>query len=193
MHQNFKLPPTHALTFRSNGGLMRVIHTPVFVATADTDNKIEFRGIWDTGASHTVITQNVVDSLNLKPIGKTKVSTASEHEFETYQYIIDLYLKNDLKIKDVIVTLGKLTDNFNCLIGMDIITLGDFSITNHEKNTCMSFRIPSLREIDYVAEINKEREFIKRHFDAKRNMNNPCICNSGKKFKNCHGKNLIVT
>lgn len=33
---------------------------------------------------------------------------------------------------------------------MDIITLGDFSITNYNGVTCMSFGLPSKHEIDYV-------------------------------------------
>ena len=37
---------------------------------------------------------------------------------------------------------------------MDVITLGDFSITNHKGITCMSFRIPSSHEIDYVKNLN---------------------------------------
>jgi len=40
------------------------------------------------------------------------------------------------------------------LIGMDVITLGDFSITNHNGITCMSFRVPSSHEIDYVKNPN---------------------------------------
>ncbi len=46
--------------------------------------------------------------------------------------------------------------NPNCeaLIGMDVITLGDFSITNHNGSTCMSFRVPSGHEIDYVKNLN---------------------------------------
>jgi hypothetical protein len=43
-----------------------------------------------------------------------------------------------------------LAGGIEALIGMDIITLGDFSITNHKGVTCMSFRIPSGHEIDYV-------------------------------------------
>ena len=43
-----------------------------------------------------------------------------------------------------------LTSGCDALIGMDIITLGDFSITNHKGVTCMSFRLPSSHEIDYV-------------------------------------------
>ena len=50
----------------------------------------------------------------------------------------DIYLKNDLVIHDVIVTRGNLSNGIHLLIGMDIITLGDFSITNHSDITCMS-------------------------------------------------------
>jgi hypothetical protein len=37
------------------------------------------------------------------------------------------------------------------LIGMNIITMGDFAITNHRGQTVMSFRVPSLQKIDFVA------------------------------------------
>jgi len=36
------------------------------------------------------------------------------------------------------------------LIGMDIINLGDFAITNAIGKTTFSFRIPSVQEIDFV-------------------------------------------
>jgi hypothetical protein len=39
---------------------------------------------------------------------------------------------------------GKAIDNFGVLIGMDIITRGDFTVTNFEGKTIMSFRMPSL-------------------------------------------------
>lgn len=38
------------------------------------------------------------------------------------------------------------------LIGMDIITLGDFAVTNYEGVTKLSFRVPSQRHIDFVEE-----------------------------------------
>jgi len=37
---------------------------------------------------------------------------------------------------------------------MDVITLGDFAITNRLGNTKMSFRVLSLSEVDYVKQIN---------------------------------------
>ena len=36
------------------------------------------------------------------------------------------------------------------LIGMDIIGLGDFAVTNADGKTTFSFRVPSVEEIDFV-------------------------------------------
>lgn len=66
-------------------------------------------------------------------------------------YIVDVILPNGVQIKDVTVTgATALSGGCEVLIGMDIISLGDFSITNYKENTCMSFRMPSAHEIDYV-------------------------------------------
>lgn len=68
---------------------------------------------------------------------------------------------------------------------MDVINLGDFSITNFAGNSCMSFRTPSLHEIDYVSAHSK-RQPLKA--GTKIGRNDPCPCGSGTKYKNCHGK-----
>ena len=44
------------------------------------------------------------------------------------------------------------------LIGMDIISQGDFSISNKDKKTTFSFRFPSYEEIDFVAEYNEIKQ-----------------------------------
>ena len=40
--------------------------------------------------------------------------------------------------------------NTEVLIGMDIIGMGDFGITNYDNKTTWSFRIPSIGEIDFI-------------------------------------------
>ncbi|MBR5398516.1 MAG: SEC-C domain-containing protein [Bacteroidales bacterium] len=70
---------------------------------------------------------------------------------------------------------------------MNIITQGDFSITNFGGNTTMSFRVPSLQTIDYVSGLKSGYQIVK---DKVPGRNDPCPCGSGKKFKHCHGKNL---
>lgn len=153
---------------------------------------IQTKAIWDTGASSTVITKEIFDQLKLTQFGVATVSTASVSNVTQPTYLVDVYLKPDVRIQGLEVTVGVIAaeHGINCLIGMDIITLGDFSITNLDNKTCMSFRLPSQHEVDFVQTFNRQKRVIESHFASKRNFNNPCICGSGKKFKNCHGKDL---
>ena len=53
------------------------------------------------------------------------------------------------------------------LIGMDIITAGDFAVSNYNGTTMFSFRIPSQKKTDYVAETNLQN-MIGTHGKGKR-------------------------
>jgi len=110
----------------------------------------KFRAIWDTGATNSVISQQVVDSCALKPTGMTQVhgvhGTANSKTF-----LVNIILPNAVQFANVEVTLGNVT-GADLLIGMDIITTGDFAITNVKGNTTFSFRFPSIATIDYVKE-----------------------------------------
>ncbi|NNN10151.1 MAG: hypothetical protein HKL85_13290 [Acidimicrobiaceae bacterium] len=108
-------------------------------------------GIWDTGASGTMITQRVVDELEIKPIGRTEVHHAQGSD-ESPVFLVDLQLPMKVVIQGLTVTLGKLPPGVDVLIGMDVIGTGDFAVTNVGGMTTMSFRVPSQVKIDYVAE-----------------------------------------
>ncbi len=43
-------------------------------------------------------------------------------------------------------------DGLGVLIGMDIIGLGDFAISNHGGKTVFTFRAPSSKVIDFITE-----------------------------------------
>lgn len=74
------------------------------------------------------------------------------------------------------------------VIGMDIITMGDFCISNYGNNTVMTFRFPSLETIDYCKEVNDLNRYQKIHeINLKKNLPDNCGCGSGKLYKNCHG------
>jgi len=96
----------------------------------------------------------------------------------------------NLRVPGIEVTLGKIHSELglDCLIGMDIINLGDLAITNFEGKTWLSFRIPSRGHVDYVAQINRENQIAQDFFKSGKKIDSPCTCGSGKKFKNCHGK-----
>jgi len=48
------------------------------------------------------------------------------------------------------VTEGSIFGDSDVLIGMDIISLGDFAVTNFQEKTVFTFRIPSVERIDFV-------------------------------------------
>jgi len=143
----------------------------------------QYRALWDTGATASVITQKIVDELGLKPIGMTKVHTASHRDIDAEVYLVSIFLPNRVAIPNIKVTKGNLTGN-DMLIGMDIISQGDFAITYNGGHTTFSFRSPSLTEIDFV----KEKP-APAHSD-KISRNSPCPCGSGNKYKKCCGKNV---
>lgn len=182
--------PTHAFTQKAEG-LANMLALDIEISPVNNPSKkIKTKGVWDTGATNTVITQEMADKLGILPTGKTKVNTASETNKDTVTYLVDIFLKADLCVKGAVVTLGKVHTEYglDCLIGMDIITLGDLSITSFEGKTWLSFRLPSRGHVDYVAQINRDVEIAQNHFKSGKRIDAPCSCGSGKKFKNCHGK-----
>ena len=145
--------PHSAFTLKPPG-LVNQLVTSVHVSIPNTETSYQVNAIWDTGATGSVITEKIVKELDLKPTGMSTVNTANGLT-QQYTYIVDIVLPNGIQVTDVTVTgaIG-LTAHCDVLIGMDIISLGDFSITHYKGNTCMSFRIPSLHEIDYVKSID---------------------------------------
>lgn len=74
------------------------------------------------------------------------------------------------------------------LIGMDIITMGDFYISNYHGQTTMTFRVPSLECRDFTKEIKELQKLRAIHQAQSRQGNNKCPCKSGKNWDQCHGK-----
>lgn len=140
---------------------------------------------WDTGATHTCISERVVQELGLIPIGKVKMQTPSGN-IDANEYRINIKLQNeDVLLENVYVIdseIGK--QGIDVLVGMNIISLGDFSVSNYEGRTVFSFRVPSIACTDYV-KLMKATSPIKKE---KILPNTLCPCGSGKKYKKCCGK-----
>lgn len=143
-----------------------------------------FKALWDTGASGTVVTQDVVDALKLPVVGQNRVHHAGGDSISAV-HLASIALPNQVMFPSLRVTVGKLT-GFDVLIGMDIMTQGDLAITNVGGNTVFSFRMPSMREIDFSTEVAPPKPPELRT-GPKVGRNDQCPCGSGKKYKHCHG------
>lgn len=108
------------------------------------------KAVWDTGAMSTVITPTMATKLGLKSLGLVKMQHANGVSFVN-TYMINLLLPNKIEIHSLYVMEGAMTDT-DILIGMDIITLCDFAITNKGGKTTFSFDVPSSRITDYTKE-----------------------------------------
>lgn len=153
-----------ALSVYAKAGLARVLASdchvcaafdPATTPAAHQPTYQKFSAIWDTGASGSVITQNVVDVCGLKPITFTKVYHGGGATDLAEVYLVNILLLNNVQVHTIQAT--KLNINgADVLIGMDIITLGDLTISNIGR-TVMSFRIPSLGAVDYVAQTKQHK------------------------------------
>ncbi|MDR1804161.1 MAG: hypothetical protein LBQ94_11210 [Treponema sp.] len=140
----------YGLGFTSKyNGFARSLHTSVNIESAiHPDIKIEIDALWDTGAGSSLIRPEVALKLNLKPVSKTLISTPSDKDVPSNVYLINIYLLNGARIVYIRVCEG-IPNNCDMLIGMDVINLGDFAVTNFNGHTMFSFRIPSMIEIDF--------------------------------------------
>ena len=172
-------------------GIADALYSEVGVLdSAKTDVSIPFEqqkvsrfksmGLWDTGATSTTITSKVIKALALPELGITKASGVSG-TFMTSVHMIDLMLPNGIVVPKLKVTKGILGDHFDVLIGMDVISLGDFAISNYNGSTALSFRIPSLMKTDYV----RWQELRSQASSSKIGRNELCPCGSGRKYKQC--------
>ena len=113
-----------------------------------------FQAVWDTGATSSVITPHVVSECGLKPTGRARVNGVFGTE-ETDTYLVSVNLPNNYLVSSISVPLGRLGLGVDVLIGMDIISQGDFAITSRYGRTKFSFRCPSRSDIDFVAESDR--------------------------------------
>ncbi len=146
--------------------------------------RITTTALWDTGATKSVISPVVASTLSLSPVGTVNVAHAGGVG-QSPTYVVNLTLPNRVGINGILVYQFPGGGGFEMLIGMDIISHGDLSVTNVGGKTCMSFRMPSVAEHDFVKEWNQKRY-------AGVGRNDPCPCGTKdtngkvKKFKDCH-------
>ena len=113
----------------------------------------EFVAIWDTGATSTMITQDVVDALGLQPVGERTIHHAAGTAEDVPEYLVNLTLANRVRMLGVRAVKGNFLGG-HVLVGMDIISQGDFAISNLDGKTQFTFRIPSRSTFDFVKEDN---------------------------------------
>ena len=109
---------------------------------------VRFDGVWDTGATVSVISEDVVRRLGLNPINTTTTQTVNGPR-KPGVYLVSMGLPNRVVLPAVQVVDGSILGT-DALIGMDIIRRGDFAITHHNGKTKLTFSMPPSRDLDFV-------------------------------------------
>jgi hypothetical protein len=137
--------------------------------------KVFNNAIWDTGASHTVITPQVVATLKkeygIQPTGITQVNAVGDkpeikHEAETY--LVDVLLPDNVLLPNLNVLCDSIS-RADVLVGMDIIQRGDFCISNAKGKTTFTFCIPPFKKTtDLYIKVMEENAKIRKRNKRKR-------------------------
>lgn len=150
-------------------------HPPQADTTGLRKSKVFNAAIWDTGASNTVITPQVVEALQkeygIQPTGMIQVNAVgdkpeSKHEAETY--LVDVLLPDNVLIPNLNVLCDSIS-GCDVLIGMDIIQRGDFCISNAKGKTTFTFCIPPFNKTtDLYIKVMEENAKIRKRNKRKR-------------------------
>ena len=144
-------------------GIASVLITPVFIwAAYDPQGEgestfREYSAIWDTGATKTMVTQQVAEDCGLIPTAQSRVRGVFGAK-KVNGYLVNIALptqhlnrpQENVAIHNLsVLEAPALTGGHNVLIGMDVIGKGDFAISNYRGRTMFTFRIPSQGDIDF--------------------------------------------
>ena len=107
--------------------------------------RIKVRALWDTGAMLSAVTPEVARMLSLVPFNRVKVNGINNISMADVAKV-SIKLPNLVEVKNTNVTVCNLVKDVDLLIGMDIIQLGDFSISNGAGKTLFTFAMPPFED-----------------------------------------------
>lgn len=125
------------------------VYAPTNLTRGEQVKRVKIaRSLWDTGASVSLISARVAKVLGLTSIGKSGVSGYNEGIDVKDTFLVHIGLPTG-DIVTNIMAMEFESDEYDVVIGMDVICNGDLAITNKNGNTTFSFRIPSEETLDF--------------------------------------------
>ena len=117
-----------------------------FVAVGGEGSMMAVNALWDTGSTESLISEKIVKMI--EPILKNKSKYVTKDTvIESETYAVSLSLSEEITFRDVLMKKADLSDkNVDIIIGMDIISRGDFEIRNYNNLVEFAFRIPPTNE-----------------------------------------------
>ena len=124
------------------GGVPNELKTEatIFPSPSCDSKGIKTSMLWDTGATHSCLSPKIVKELGLKTIDTIIVHGVNSSKIADV-VIASIGLANGLFLADRRFSVSEIPGT-DILIGMDIIMMGDFAISNGGGKTQFSFVIP---------------------------------------------------
>lgn len=117
----------------------------VFAPLKDGENRVkryvEVKAMWDTGATNSQITREVATELGLKVAGHSPVVHGMGRS-ETTIYEAGLMIDGVLNVRRMFVAECHGHEDFNAIIGMDIIQFGRLTLEGEGDERTFTFEIP---------------------------------------------------
>jgi len=106
----------------------------------------------DTGATGSCISKRFAESAQLKAYKRSKIRGFNETSIVPV-YCLDVLLPNGIYFTNMDVAEFQSNNNFDFIIGMNILRMGDMALTNAKGEMVFTFRIPPAEtHIDFVEE-----------------------------------------
>lgn len=126
----------------------RKLITEVIVISNATGIPVKVKGLWDTGARMTTLSQSLIEMLGIPQDTTKSFGVQTTHGIKWSRAYTPTFLFGEEEITiSALATDQTLANGCSVLIGMDIISKGDLSITNVDGKMEMIFRIPPMGHI----------------------------------------------
>ena len=116
-------------------------HRNIGEVMTEDQNRFTVRALWDTGSTTSIICPEITKALKLNHQGQENMQMLLGHG-EVNTYFVDLFISNEIVFQKLKVTeLPCRNQYFDMIIGLDIIKLGNFSITKQEDGFKMDYNV----------------------------------------------------
>lgn len=124
------------------------------VKVVSRGQSLEVPAVWDTGATRTCVSTVLAEKLGLESRGTSTAITPSGRDVFP-SFLVNLELPNGVTVNDLKVVGTQIhKQRLGVLIGMDVITQGDFAVSCKAGRTQFTFRMPSVEDADYTSPSN---------------------------------------
>lgn len=101
---------------------------------------IKVSAMIDTGATGTVLSQGLAETLGIKPVGSTSINTPSSTNVMCHQYDVQIVFPNQVTMESIVIIEAPLQgQHIQCLIGRDVLQHGVLIYTGYDNSFTLTF------------------------------------------------------